>query len=245
MPIDHSEAPDGPPKLTEENFDEAYATLVGQYERKLTHYSLPQYTPVGGGSPAQQSGAAGSGNLYLDSHEDEELNSLLPDARDYGRYASAAEILGSACVFIPDASGDLHFWGVGATIRTRIGTGINKLIEISARILRSMAAWKQEQAGMAGKKGAYDRRADDWLFQYNMAANEVMQIGRQILTSLISEQIAHQEYLNVKQQIANAQEIGQFLHDKFTNEELYLWMQGETWLIPLSQVQLNVVLRPE
>ena len=54
-----------------------------------------------------------------------------------------------------------------------------------------------------------------------------MQIGRQILTSLIAEQIAYHEYLNIQQQIKNAQEVDQFLHDKFTNEDLYLWMQGE------------------
>ena len=65
------------------------------------------------------------------------------------------------------------------------------------------------------------------MLQYNLAAYELMQNGRQILTSLIAEQIAHHNYLNVQQQIANAQEIDQFLHDKFTNEELYLWMQGE------------------
>ena len=65
------------------------------------------------------------------------------------------------------------------------------------------------------------------MLQYNLAAHELMQIGRQILTSLIAEQIAHHEYLNIQQQIANAQEVDQFLHDKFTNEDLYLWMQGE------------------
>jgi hypothetical protein len=65
------------------------------------------------------------------------------------------------------------------------------------------------------------------MLQYNLAAHELMQNGRQILTSLITEQIAHHEYLNVQQQIANAQEIDDFLHAKFTNEELYLWMQGE------------------
>jgi len=54
-----------------------------------------------------------------------------------------------------------------------------------------------------------------------------MQIGRQILTSLIAEQVAHHEYLSIKQQIANAQEVDRFLHEKFSNEELYAWMQGE------------------
>src|SRR5215471_16712766 len=54
-----------------------------------------------------------------------------------------------------------------------------------------------------------------------------MQIGRQILAALIAEQIAYHEYQSMQPQVANAQEIDQFLHDKFTNADLYLWMQGE------------------
>src|SRR5206468_12541343 len=83
------------------------------------------------------------------------------------------------------------------------------------------------QGANAAKTASFQRRVDDWMLQYNLAAHELMQIGRQILTSLIAEQIAHHEYLNVQQQIANAQEVDQFLHDKFTNEDIYLWMQGE------------------
>jgi hypothetical protein len=108
-----------------------------------------------------------------------------------------------------------------------VGTAITKSFEIGARILRTIAAWHHDQAGIASRTAGHERRADEWINQHNLAAREIMQIGRQILTSLIAEQIAHREYLNVKKQIENAQEIDQFLHDKFTNEELYLWMQGE------------------
>jgi hypothetical protein len=80
---------------------------------------------------------------------------------------------------------------------------------------------------MASRYASYERRADEWILQYNLAAHELMQIGRQILTSLIAEQIAYHEYQSMQQQIANAQEVDQFLHDKFSNEDLYLWMQGE------------------
>src|SRR5215475_16075758 len=80
---------------------------------------------------------------------------------------------------------------------------------------------------MVSRYASYERRADEWLLQHNLAAHELIQIGRQILTSLIAEQIAHHEYLSIQQQIANAQEVDQFLREKFTNEELHLWMQGE------------------
>ena len=65
------------------------------------------------------------------------------------------------------------------------------------------------------------------MLQDNLAAHELMQIGRQILTSLIAEQIAHHEYQTVKKQIQQAQEVQAFLQEKFTNEDLYRWMQGE------------------
>jgi hypothetical protein len=60
-----------------------------------------------------------------------------------------------------------------------------------------------------------------------LAARELMQVGRQIISSLIAEQVAHHEYLNVKAQILQSQEVDRFLHEKFTTEETYLWMQGE------------------
>ena len=90
-----------------------------------------------------------------------------------------------------------------------------------------VASLADSAASLLGQTASHERRADDWILQYNLAAHELMQIGRQILTSLIAEQIAHHEYLNIKQQIKNAEEVDLFLHEKFTNEDLYLWMQGE------------------
>jgi hypothetical protein len=43
----------------------------------------------------------------------------------------------------------------------------------------------------------------------------------------LSEQIAHHEYLNIQKQIDQSQEVDRFLREKFTNEELHAWMQGE------------------
>lgn len=80
---------------------------------------------------------------------------------------------------------------------------------------------------MASKSASYERRADDWILQHNLAAPEVMQIGRQILTSLIAEQTARHGYENIQQQIVNSQEVDELLREKFTSEETYLWMQGE------------------
>ncbi len=220
LPLGHFE-------LTEENFDDAYNALVVQYDKIVALQKLPELKITGGTSPAQQSGAAGQGRLYLSTNEDAELNSHLPRARDTRLAASIGDAIAAVLTFIPDFDIKLAFWGMGGASRIFGGAKLHDAAKGAADILRMVSAWEQDQAGMASRTAGHERRADDWMLQYNLAAHELMQNGRQILTSLIAEQIAHHEYLNVQQQIKNAQEVDQFLHDKFTNEELYLWMQGE------------------
>jgi hypothetical protein len=63
--------------------------------------------------------------------------------------------------------------------------------------------------------------------QANLATSELMQFGRQIVGSLIREQITKKEYENHLKQIEHAEAADAYMREKFTNEELYLWMQGE------------------
>jgi len=215
------------PDLTEENFADVYNTLVGKYDKTITLQQLPTLTIAGSSSPAQQSGASGQGRLYLDKNEDADLNIHSPSARSNRKDAMTSDTVAGVLALIPDMGIDLHFWGLGGHANLFGGT----LLASSARFYSSLknisAADDEGQSSNASKTATFERRADDWLLQYNLAAHELMQNGRQILTSLLAEQIAKHDYLNVKQQIANSQEVNQFLQDKFTNEDLYLWMQGE------------------
>lgn len=219
LPLDRRE-------LTEENFDEAYSALVGQYEKPLTLQSLSNLSINGASSPSQQSGASGSGSLFLNRNENADLNVHSPKAKDLQTSASISRTIASVLSIIPNFSVELAFWGLGASISFG-GSNLASAASAVAEVHSNRANVETFNAGNASKAGSYQRRADDWILQYNLAARELMQNGRQILTSLISEQVAYREYENTKQMIANAQEVDQYLHEKYTNEELYLWMQGE------------------
>ena len=214
-------------ELTEENFDDAYAALVEQYVQPLTLQAIPKLKIAGDTSLTQQSGASGQGQLYLNTNEDDELNTLLPHAMDLRSLGSALITIASSLLPIPESKIAGHFWGIGIDVTIPGGTKLAAISQKAGELAQLAAAWEQDQAGMVARKAGYERRADDWLLQHNLAARELMQIGRQILTSLIAEQVAHHEYQSLQQQISNAQEVDQFLHDKFTNEDLHLWMQGE------------------
>jgi len=214
-------------ELTEENFDEAYSVLVGQYDRAVAVQAYPQLRLAGDASPGNFAGFSGSGRVYLSHNEDVELNVHLPLARDSTLLSTTYHSVAATLTPIPDPKVNLHFWGLGGTIDLKVGTVLATLARVAGDIAGITASWERDQAGMASKYASYERRADEWILQYNLAAHELMQIGRQIVSSLIAEQVAHHEYLNIQTQISQAQEVQSFLQEKFTSEELYGWMQGE------------------
>jgi Tc toxin complex TcA C-terminal TcB-binding domain len=214
--------------LTEENFDDLLGNLVSKYDVTLTPQNLPELKLAANNSPALLSGVSGHGNLFLNTNEDQELNTLLPHALDWRLGASAANVVASYLAPIPTVIIAGHPVGVGADAQLPGGPSLASAAKYIGDVAQALAMWDQDQAGMAARTAGYERRADEWMLQYNLAALELKQNGRQILTNLIGEQIARHDYITAKQQIENSQQVNQFLNDKFTNEDLFLWMQGET-----------------
>src|SRR5262249_54151100 len=152
-------------------------------------------------SPAQQSGASSQGRLYLDKNEDADLNIHSPSARSSRKDAMTSDTTAGVLALIPDMGVDLHYWGLGGHANLFGGTLLASAARFYSSLKNLSAADDEGQSASASKTATFERRADDWMLQYNLAAHELMQNGRQILTSLIAEQIAKHEYQNTKQQI--------------------------------------------
>jgi hypothetical protein len=218
LPLDRRE-------LTEEGFDEAHAALVGQYDQALAFQAFPTLR-LAAESPQTQSGAAGSGPLHLTNAENQDLNVHSPAMAQYQVGAWAAKQVAPVLGLIPQFPIDLHFWGIGGTIEFG-GEQLAKAAIFASDLQEMLAGQEGHKAASAAKSAGFARRADDWLLQHNLAARELAQLGRQLLTSLLAEQVAHHEYQTVRTQIEQSRELDRFLHEKYTNEELYNWMQGE------------------
>jgi Tc toxin complex TcA C-terminal TcB-binding domain len=227
---DSNAAPDTLPldrrELTEENFDEAHNALVAQYEKPIPIAAYPHRS------------TKEEGTLRLLVGEYDDLNVHSDSAQAWRERAAGSDMTASGLAAIPAFNVNMHFWGLGASSQIAAG----QMLADAARAVSAyfnIEAQSDDRAGQrASKTASYERRADDWTLQANLAARELMQIGRQILGSLITEQFAHREYENVKRQIEYANEVDRFLrgenvtvgdarYTKFTTEELYAWMQGE------------------
>jgi hypothetical protein len=214
-------------ELTEDNFDDTYAALVGQYDQNVALQGYPAYQPVGGSSPANQSGASGQGPLFLNKQEDSELNAHLPTARDTRLSANVCNAVAAALFPFPSVEAHLAFWGLGVHSRLLDGQSLAGVVKIGAEVLQTIAGFEADQAGIAGRTAGYQRRVDDWLLQANLAARELRQIGRQIIASLIAEQVAFHDYTTLKAQVQQAIDVQSFLQAKFTSKVFYDWMQSE------------------
>jgi Tc toxin complex TcA C-terminal TcB-binding domain len=219
--VDHGQ------ELTEDNFDDAYQDLVTKYDLPIPMQAYPPLQLTDSSSPSAQSGASGAGRLYLNTNEDDELNTHMPAARDARIAANISNTLAGVLAPIPTVEAHLAFWGLGGHSKLFSGGILSAMAKSAADIAQVIAGWEQDQGAMAARKAGYQRRANDWLLQANLAARELSQLGRQLLASLITEQAAHHEYASAKAQVGQSQEVLDFLQTKFTSEELYGWMQGQ------------------
>ena len=214
--------------LDENNFDSTYQTLVAQYDKPIGLQSYPALNLAGMSAPSVQAGQSGAGQIYLTGGENEELNIDLPAAQALRSTASAIMTMGGTMTAIPDLTVNTEYWGIGASSLVFGGTKLAEAFRVTAEILQNAATLAQDQANRAGRAATYQRRADEWVFQANLAARELMQIGRQIITSLLGERVAYQDYAIVRTEVQQTQSALDYIQTKkFTTEQLYIWMQGQ------------------
>ena len=168
-----------------------------------------------------------SGDLHLSLSEYTDLNVLGPAAQILRVASSGVEAISTTVVALPDSNVDLHYWGIGAHAEIAGGKKLKAGTDSAASVLKSVATMGEIAASYVNKAASYERRRDDWILQFNLAARELMHIGHQLIVSAIAEQVAYHEYQVTDKQLKNAKAVDDALHEKFSSEQLYTWMQGE------------------
>jgi len=219
-------------ELTADNFDGIYSSWVDQYGQAITDEAYRQENTVGGlmefaGNVV--SGAFGGQlgkTLPLNKNENAELNIYLPTADTFNTIGMVLRLATPILALIPQFDAHATPLGVGAKVGFG-GVELSKFSEEGYKISKEIANAFISSAERASKLAGYYRRAEDYVLQANLAGSDLQQFGRQIISSLIREQIAKKEDDNHIKQTEQAQGIEDFLTSKFTQEELYVWMQGE------------------
>lgn len=163
--------------------------------------------------------------LKLSSFEKEDMDKAST-ARDLQAAVGAVETLASVFHAIP--SGHVHATpiGVGAQVQWG-GPNLGNLTQAVARGLQIGVNDLNFQSSNARSKAGYQRQLQERVQAANVAGYEITNIDKQILTQQIRQAIAAQEITNQQQQIDNSQAVEEFLRSKYSNTELYAYMDTQ------------------
>ncbi|MBK9581438.1 MAG: hypothetical protein IPO48_05860 [Saprospiraceae bacterium] len=109
---------------------------------------------------------------------------------------------------------------IGGTLLSSVANFVSEYSQLLSSELSS-------QSSLAARKAGFTRQLQDRIQQANMAGREIKQIDKQIIAQKIRIQMSEIEINNHQKQIDNSIEVDEFLKSKYTNEQLYTWMEGQ------------------
>ncbi|KAA2238585.1 hypothetical protein F0L74_20390 [Chitinophaga agrisoli] len=107
------------------------------------------------------------------------------------------------------------------------GMDFGHATESEGKALQSLAHISGLTGQLAAQMAQYVRREQEWGLQATVAGNQMQEISAQITANSFALQAARQEASLNQAQLQQAQEVYQFLTNKFTNEALYSWLSGQ------------------
>ncbi|MFZ0560566.1 MAG: neuraminidase-like domain-containing protein [Terriglobales bacterium] len=109
-----------------------------------------------------------------------------------------------------------------------IGEPLSEVFSIAARVMNGLSAIAGSTAGLELTEAGWQRRMEEWQHQVAVLTIEIEQNELQILGAQRRRDSAMQD-LNIQQrQIEHSTQVLNFLRDKFTAHDLYLYLQKET-----------------
>jgi hypothetical protein len=153
------------------------------------------------------------------------------------------EYLGNVLAMIPDFNlGASGFGGSPHVVAKFGGQQLGEAMRAMAGAIRGTAGIAHSQANVMSTQATFQRRAQEWQHQLDLANAEFQQIAKQILAAEVRQTVANMEVSNQQLQITNAQSEDAFMRSKFTNNELYAWQIGQISTIYFQSYQLAYAL---
>ena len=152
------------------------------------------------------------------------IPSLAINAMQTRTNANITEAYGEALKVIPD----IFVGFCSSDSQVPAGTKLAGVFETIAKVIQTVADIQSETAAIDLTQANWQRRSDEWFHQTLTLPIEIQQIELQLLGAQRRRDQALQELNNQQRQTEHASEVEDFLRDKFTATDLYLWLQKET-----------------
>ena len=152
---------------------------------------------------------------------------------------STGTLLAGGLSLIPNFTiGASGFGGTPHAVGTVGGESLSKSGDLAIQALSAISRGIDKTAALLLTKSNYDRRADEWQFQLNLANKELEQLDVQLAGAQLRLDIANQDLTNQQLQIDQSREMDELMHNKFTNEDLFTWMSTQVSNLYFQSYQL-------
>jgi len=146
---------------------------------------------------------------------------------------------GGAAHLVPKVEGGVA--GAGGSPTATVGYGgdnVGKSATNFAAMFQGIASILHQTGQMLEAQAVYERRDEENDFQIEFTRKEKDQLNKQIEASRIRHAITEKERDNTDMQIEHSKSIDEYMHAKYTNEQLYDWMLKQLATVYFQSYQL-------
>ncbi|MFZ0420270.1 MAG: neuraminidase-like domain-containing protein [Candidatus Sulfotelmatobacter sp.] len=165
-------------------------------------------------------------NLYQNGLITDEIQnlSLSNNALQTRTAGNVTEAIGEAMHLVPDA----YVGAMSTFTHVPIGDKLAAFFGAIAKIMLTVADIQSSTAAIDMTQATWQRRSAEWFNKMQSLPIEIQQTELQILGAHRRRDQAMQELNNLQRQIEHSTEVLDFLRDKFTATDLFLWLRKET-----------------
>jgi hypothetical protein len=163
----------------------------------------------------------------------------LKSAHDLQEKAADQRLVAQFLAMIPDFTLGAQGFASSPVVQLQIGgTLLSKVANFAASMTDSKASEHTYRASLHETLGGYQRRADEWTLQAQLACLEMAEIGEQLKSATLKVAIASQDLDNHDLQTAQSAAQLELMRAKFTDGALYSWMSGRLAALYFDAYQL-------
>ena len=107
------------------------------------------------------------------------------------------------------------------------GTKLAENLVSAAESYAARFAHRQLDAAKTKLQAELERRNKEWALENEIADAEVVEVEKQEVVNEIKTQQVEKKYKNIENEILRSEQVYEVLSEKFTNNDLYIWLEKE------------------
>ncbi len=179
---------------------------------------------------ARQNAAKKKKTMHVVSAAEKKYQKLMEKVAKIQETVEKVRSMASATFKIPDfkyGAVTNAFGGPRFDIESLGGTKLAENLVSAAESYAARFAQRQLDAAKVKLQAERERAKKEWAVEDELADAEIVEVEKQEVVNEIKTQQAEKKHRNIEKEIQRSEQVYEVLSEKFTNKELYAWLEKE------------------